>query len=233
MKSMLSVLSLTLFLAGGAAAQTGPAGKWEESTSSGLNAALNLTATDTTLAGTFTIRARPMTITDGKVTKNTLTFKAALEGQPEGFSGELKGDELELWRDRNGRTDVITLKRVKAGLVGKWQGQTPNGMSLTLDLTGGRTIVSRHPDPRRRDHSDHRRHDLEEHLRLQGDDRRRDGNHRRHLGERSAQSVADQTGAGTPGGADPGREVGLGARKPGPAARHHEDRRDRAIRPAP
>jgi len=135
-KSMLSVLSLTLFLAGDAAAQTGPAGKWEESTSSGLNAALNLTATDTTLAGTFTVRARPMTITDGKVTKNTLTFKAALEGQPEGFSGELKGDELELWRDRNGRTDAITLKRVKAGLVGKWQGLTPNGMSLTLDLTG-------------------------------------------------------------------------------------------------
>jgi hypothetical protein len=132
---MLSVLSLTLFLAGDAAAQAGPAGKWEESTSSGLNAALNLTATDTTLAGTFTIRGRPMTITDGKVTKKTLTFKAALEGQPEGFSGELKGDELELWRDRNGRTDAITLKRVKAGLTGKWQGQTPNGMSLALDLT--------------------------------------------------------------------------------------------------
>ncbi len=136
MKSMLSILSLTLILAADAGAQTGPAGKWEESTSSGLNAALNVTATDTTLAGTFTIRGRPMPITDGKVAKNTLTFKAALEGQPEGFSGELKGDELELWRDRNGRTDVITLKRVKAGLVGKWQGQTPNGMSLTLDLTG-------------------------------------------------------------------------------------------------
>jgi hypothetical protein len=132
---MLSVLSLTLFLAGDAAAQTGPAGRWEESTTSGLNAALNLTATDATLAGTFTIRARPMTITDGKITNNSLTFKAALEGEPEGFSGELKGDELELWRDRNGRTDVITLKRVKAGLTGKWQGATPNGMSLTLDLT--------------------------------------------------------------------------------------------------
>jgi hypothetical protein len=43
---MLSVLSLTVFLAGDAAAQTGPAGTWEESTNSGLNAALNLTATD-------------------------------------------------------------------------------------------------------------------------------------------------------------------------------------------
>jgi hypothetical protein len=62
---MLTVLSLSLFLAGNAAAQAGPAGKWEESSSSGLNAALNLTATDTTLAGTFTIRARPMIITDG------------------------------------------------------------------------------------------------------------------------------------------------------------------------
>jgi hypothetical protein len=126
---------LALMLSVDAAAQTGLAGRWEETTSSGLDAALNLTATDTTIAGTFTIRARPMTITDGKVTKHTLTFKAALEGEPEGFSGELKGDALELWRDRNGRTDVITLKRVNAGLSGKWQGQTPNGMSLSLDVT--------------------------------------------------------------------------------------------------
>jgi len=134
-KSMLSVLFLTLILSADAAAQGSLTGKWEETTGSGLNAALNLTASDTALNGTFTIRGRTMTIAEGKVIKNTFTFKAALEGEPEGFSGEFKGDEIVLARDRNGRVDAITLKRVSAGLTGKWQGQTPNGMSLTLDLT--------------------------------------------------------------------------------------------------
>jgi hypothetical protein len=135
-RTVLAVIGMASALSAEVAAQSALTGRWQEVTNSGLNAELTLEASKTALTGTFTIRARPMTITDGQVTKNTLTFKAALEGQPEGFSGELKGDELELWRDRNGRTDVITLKRVQAGLVGKWQGQTPNGMSLTLDLTG-------------------------------------------------------------------------------------------------
>lgn len=135
MKKTLNVLLLVLLWCVMAQAQTGLTGKWEETTNSGLNAALDLRATDTTLTGTFTIRGRPMTITDGKVTKNSFTFKAALEGQPEGFSGELNGDALVLWRDRNGKGDAVTLKRAAAAsLTGRWQGQTPNGMSLILDL---------------------------------------------------------------------------------------------------
>jgi hypothetical protein len=133
-KRILNVLLLVVLLCVMAQAQTDLSGKWSETTPSGLNAELDIKATATTLTGTFSVRARPMTITDGKVTKNTFTFKAALEGQPEGFSGELNGDSIVLWRDRNGKVDALTLKRATTSLTGKWQGQTPNGMSLILDL---------------------------------------------------------------------------------------------------
>ena len=134
MRRILNVLVLMLLLCVMAQAQTGLSGQWTETTPSGLNAELDLKATDTALTGTFTVRARPMTITDGKVTNNTFTFKAALEGQPEGFSGELNGDAIVFWRDRNGKGDAVTLKRATTSLTGKWQGQTPNGFSLMLDL---------------------------------------------------------------------------------------------------
>ena len=133
-RRMLNVLLLVVLLCVLAQAQTDLSGKWSETTPSGLNAELDIKATATTLTGTFSVRARPMTITDGKVTKNSFTFKAALEGQPEGFSGELNGDSIVLWRDRNGKVDALTLKRATTSLTGKWQGQTPNGMSLILDL---------------------------------------------------------------------------------------------------
>ena len=134
MRSILSIIPLVLMLGLEAGAQTGLSGQWQETTASGLNAELNLKAAATTFTGTFTIRGRPMTISDGKITNNTFTFKAALEGQPEGFSGELNGDSIVLWRDRNGKVDALTLKRATTSLTGKWQGQTPNGMSLILDL---------------------------------------------------------------------------------------------------
>src|SRR5262245_17297900 len=117
-----------------AQAQGGLSGKWTETTPSGLNAELDLKATEAAVTGTFTVRGRPMTISDGKVTKNAFTFKAALEGQPEGFSGELNGDSIVLWRDKNGKGDALTLKRPTTSLTGKWQGQTPNGFNLLLDL---------------------------------------------------------------------------------------------------
>jgi hypothetical protein len=133
-RRILNVLLLVLLLCVMGQAQTGLSGKWTETTPSGLNAELDLKATDTAITGTFTVRARPLTITDGKVTKNTFTFKAALEGQPEGFSGELNGDAIVLWRNRKGKGDALTLKRATTSLTGRWQGQTPNGFSLILDL---------------------------------------------------------------------------------------------------
>ena len=134
MRKVLNVLLVVLLLCVMAQAQTDLNGKWTDTTPSGLNAELDVKATETSMTGTFTVRGRPMTISDAKVTKNTFTFKAALEGQPEGFSGELNGDSMVLWRDKNGKVDALTLKRATTSLTGKWQGQTPNGFSLILDL---------------------------------------------------------------------------------------------------
>jgi len=133
-RKALNVLLVVLLLCVMAQAQTDLSGKWTETTPSGLNAELDVKATETSMTGTFTVRGRPLTISDAKVTKNTFTFKAALEGQPEGFSGELNGDSMVLWRDKNGKVDAVTLKRAATSLTGKWQGQTPNGFSLILDL---------------------------------------------------------------------------------------------------
>jgi len=133
-KRILNVLLIVLLLCVMAGAQTGLSGKWTETTPSGLNAELDVKATEAAFTGTFTVHGRPMTISDAKVTKNTFTFKAALEGPPEGFSGELNGDSMVLWRDKNGKGDALTLKRASTSLTGKWQGQTPNGFSLILDL---------------------------------------------------------------------------------------------------
>jgi opacity protein-like surface antigen len=109
----LCVVTIALVLAAAVYAQAALTGKWEESSTSGLHAQLDMTATKTTVAGTFTIKGRPMTIMDGKVSKNTFTFKAKLDDQPEGFTGELAGDEITLSRDKNGPSDAVTLKRVK------------------------------------------------------------------------------------------------------------------------
>lgn len=130
-----TVVAIALAFAAGAHAQSALTGKWQEITSSGLQIELDLAATSTAVAGTFTVRGRPLTIADGTVSKNMFTFKATLADQPEGFTGELVGNEITLWRDRNGRSDAVVLKRSGPVLTGKWQGKTPNGADLVLDLT--------------------------------------------------------------------------------------------------
>ena len=131
-----------------AQAQTGLSGKWTESTPSGLNAELDQSHGH--LAGRHLHGpGSPATITDGKVTKNSFTFKANLEGQPEGFSGELNGDAIVLWRDRNGKVDALTLKRAATSLTGKWQGQTLQRLQPGAGSRRG-SGADRHPHARRR-----------------------------------------------------------------------------------
>jgi hypothetical protein len=36
-----------------------------------------------------------------------------LNDQPEGFSGELTGDEIKIWMDRQGAASAIVLRRAK------------------------------------------------------------------------------------------------------------------------
>jgi hypothetical protein len=100
---------------GAMAAQTQAtlAGKWRGETRNGSAIALDLAVKDATLTGTFTRSDVSTPISDGKVSKNTFTFKANVQDQAEEFSGELAGDELRIWLERQGPTRAIVLKRVK------------------------------------------------------------------------------------------------------------------------
>jgi hypothetical protein len=48
-----------------------------------------------------------------EVSRDSFTFKARLNDQMEGFSGEYAGDQLKIWLDRQGRESAIVLTRVK------------------------------------------------------------------------------------------------------------------------
>jgi hypothetical protein len=104
---------LILLVAAVVQAEHGLTGKWQGATASGTEIVLDLTATETSLTGTLTRSGQTVTISDGKVSKNTFTFKATLNDQTEGFSGTLAGDEVKVWLDRQGPERAALLKRVK------------------------------------------------------------------------------------------------------------------------
>ena len=88
-------------------------GKWQGETKNGFQIELALTATETALSGTLTRNGQTATIANGKVSKDTFTFKATLDDQTEGFTGEVAGDEITVWLDRQGPSPAAVLKRVK------------------------------------------------------------------------------------------------------------------------
>jgi len=45
------------------------------------------------------------------VSKNSFTFKAVVNDQTEGFSGEFAGDEIKIWLERQGTSSAIALRR--------------------------------------------------------------------------------------------------------------------------
>jgi hypothetical protein len=140
---VLTGTTLALLLAAVVHAQGTLTGKWQGETRNGTQLVLDLTATETAVTGTLTRDGESSTISDGKVSKNTFTFKAMVEGQMEGFTGELAGDQIKLWPDRLGPDRAAVLKRVKlAALTGKWQGETRNGMQVVLDLTATETALT-------------------------------------------------------------------------------------------
>jgi hypothetical protein len=97
----------------GAQGQSGLTGRWEGATAAGSTIVLDLTVVKEALTGTLTRNGEPLPIVDGKVSKNTFTFKATLDEQPEGFTGELVGDDIKIWLDRQGAERAIVFKRVK------------------------------------------------------------------------------------------------------------------------
>ena len=113
MKRILTVSTLIVALSVMVCAEGGITGKWQGKTMNGTEIALDLTVTKAALTGTFTRRELTVPIAEGKVSKNTFTFKATMNNQTEGFSGELAGDELKVWLDRQGRESAALLKRAK------------------------------------------------------------------------------------------------------------------------
>jgi hypothetical protein len=115
-KMALNCIALTLLLttlAGGARAQDGLSGTWEGETRSGSSIVLTLAVKGTSLTGTLVRNGESAALADGKVSKNTFSFKATVNDQTEGFSGELAGDELRIWLDRQGADTAIVLRRAR------------------------------------------------------------------------------------------------------------------------
>jgi hypothetical protein len=113
MKRILTGTTLAFVLVAVLHAQAKLTGQWEGETRNGMAILLDLTATETELTGTLTRSGQTSTITDGKVSKNTFTFKAMLGDQLEAFTGELAGDQITVTLDRQGPEGAVVLKRVK------------------------------------------------------------------------------------------------------------------------
>ena len=96
------------------AAQASLAGRWQGETANGTPIVLDLTVNGSTLAGTLIRGDQPVPIFDGKVSGNGFTFKATINGRTDGFSGELAGDQLRIWLDRQGAASAVLLARVKS-----------------------------------------------------------------------------------------------------------------------
>src|SRR5262245_37178137 len=94
-------------------AHTSINGRWQGETRNHSQISLVLTATETALTGTFTLNGETARIVEGKVSKNTFSFKATLGNQTEGFTGELVDDQITMWIDRQGPSSAAVLKRVK------------------------------------------------------------------------------------------------------------------------
>jgi hypothetical protein len=129
---ILSVLLLVLLPCLVAQAQTGLSGKWTEVASSGLareqtsltgrwqgqtpngmSLTLDLVQRDETLTGTLNREGESIAISNGKVSKNTFTFVATLDGSTETIEGTVEKDDMKAWLTRQGPERAAVLKRVK------------------------------------------------------------------------------------------------------------------------
>ena len=151
MKTFLAGAMIALVFSATVHAQAAITGKWQGKTPNGFELELDLTATKTALTGTLTRSGQATEISDGKVSQNTFTFQATLNDQKAGFTGEIDGDQIKLWMDRQGPSAAVVIKRVvdvkrdaDARLTGRWQGTTASGRPLALELkVDGQVLTGR------------------------------------------------------------------------------------------
>lgn len=114
MKTALAGIIVATVLCGLVEAQTGLTGKWQGETRNGATLGLDIVAKDAMLTGTLTRNDEVTTIAEGKVAKNTFTFKATINNRTDDFAGELTGEEIRIWLVRQGPETALVLKRVKS-----------------------------------------------------------------------------------------------------------------------
>jgi hypothetical protein len=110
---VLIATTIALICSAAGQAQATLTGKWQGETTNGTPITLDLAVDGTALTGTFTRDGVSTSLSEGKVSKNTFTFKAKINDQIEGFSGELSGDQLKVWLDRQGVSRAAVLQRIK------------------------------------------------------------------------------------------------------------------------
>jgi hypothetical protein len=93
-------------------AAPGLSGTWRGQTPNGFPLVLELTAQGTTLSGALIRDDQRATIADGKVSNGAFTFQATLGDQTAAFSGELAGNQITVWMDRQGPSAAAILQRV-------------------------------------------------------------------------------------------------------------------------
>jgi hypothetical protein len=113
MSRFASVAAIVLTCATVTNAQATLTGQWQGETRAGSAIVLDLTVNGPVLTGTLTRNGESIPLSEGTVSKNTFTFKAKINDQTEGFSGELADDHINIWLDRQGAETAIVLKRVK------------------------------------------------------------------------------------------------------------------------
>ena len=109
MKKMVFGMTVILLFAGVLTAQTSLIGRWQGETRNHAQLLLNLTVRETVLTGSFTLNGQMASITDGKASKNSFTFKVTLGNQTEGFTGEFTDDQITIWMDRQGPSSAAVL----------------------------------------------------------------------------------------------------------------------------
>lgn len=114
MKRIVVGMALTFVLSGLVAAQQGLSGKWEGLTPNRAPLVLDLAVKGPDVSGTMTVGEEKSPVENGRISKNRFTFRVAMGGGAEAFTGELAGDEIKIWMDDRGPAAAVTLKRAAA-----------------------------------------------------------------------------------------------------------------------
>ena len=113
MNKLATVLVLAASLAGAVRAQDKLSGTWEGETRNGASIVLTLTVKGSVLTGTLVRDGQSAALADGKTSNSSFTCKATLNDQTMEFAGELAGDEIKIWIERQGPSSAIVLRRAQ------------------------------------------------------------------------------------------------------------------------